>query len=96
MVKVAIGVAVPAIEAWLVCGKNLYVSKEKWIRKLKGDKVRYDRVSLKQKLYGEKPFKRKRIEVAIEEAERLAKNLELLEQKFPQGFGNLVKEIKSW
>ena len=96
MIKVAIGVAVPAIEAWLVCGKKLDVSEGKWIDKQNGKKVSYNKASLKQKIYGERSFKTKRIEIGIEEAKRLTKNLELLEEKFPQGFGNLSKEIKTW
>lgn len=94
--KIAFGVAVPSIEAWYLCGAKLDVSEDAWKRKLAGETVRYDRTSLKQKVYGEKPFKRKQIETAISEATRLAKNLELLEEKFPEGFGNLIREIKSW
>lgn len=96
MIKVAIGVAVPAIEAWLICGQNLDVSEDKWIRRLNGEKVGYDKTSLKRELYGDRPFKRKRIDKATEEAERLSENLELLEKQFPEGFGNLLKEVKSW
>lgn len=94
--KIAFGIAVPTIEAWYLCGKNLDVGERSWKDKLAGEKVRYDRTSLKRKIYGEKPFKKKRIEIAVSEATRLAQNLELLEEKFPEGFGNLFREIKSW
>lgn len=70
--------------------------RRNWIGKLKGDKAKYDRISLKQKLYGERPPKSKKIEKAKEEANRISQNLELLEQKFPQGFGNFLEDIKSW
>ncbi len=94
--KIAFGVAVPAIEAWYLCGTKLDTSEDAWKRKLTGEPVRYDRTSLKRKVYGEKPFKRKQIESAVNEAKRLAKTLESLEEKFPEGFGNLIKEIKLW
>ena len=97
MIKVAIGVAVPAIEAWFMCGKQLDPSEDKWIRKQhKGETVRYDKTSLKRKVYGERSLKNKRIEIAIQEAERLAKNLELLNEKFPNGFGSLAIETSKW
>ena len=94
--KIAFGVAVPSIEAWYLCGTKLEVSEDAWRRKLAGETVRYDRTSLKRKVYGEKPFKRKQIEIAVNEAKRLAQTLEILEEKFPEGFGNLIREIKSW
>lgn len=53
-------------------------------------------MSLKRRVYGERPFARKRAETVIKEAARLAQNIELLEEKFPEGFGNLIKEIKLW
>ena len=94
--KIAFGIAVPSIEAWYSCGTNLAVSEDAWKRKLAGETVRYDRTSLKQKVYGARPFKRKQIETATNEATRLAENLELLEEAFPEGFGNLMREIKLW
>ena len=72
------------------------VGEETWIRKLKGERVGYDRMSLKRRVYGERPFARKRAETVIKEAARLAQNIELLEEKFPEGFGNLIREIKLW
>ncbi len=96
MIKTAVGVAVPSIEAWLLCGTKLDVSEDAWKRKLAGETVRYDKTSLKRQIYGERPFKKKRIETAVNEVTRIAQNLELLEEKFPEGFGNLIREIKSW
>jgi len=96
MIKVAIGVAVPSIEAWYLCGGKLAVGEESWIRKLKGEKVGYDRMSLKTRVYGERPFAGKRAEIVFEEATRLAKNLKLLNERFPEGFGSLINEVKSW
>lgn len=94
--KIAFGIAVPTIEAWYLCGTKLDVGEKSWKDKLAGETVRYDRTSLKRKIYGERPFKKKRIEIAVSEATRISQNLELLEEKFPEGFGNLIREIKSW
>ncbi len=96
MIKTAVGVAVPSIEAWLLCGMKSDTSEDKWKRKMTGETVRYDKTSLKRNIYGERPFKQRRMETAISEATRIAQKLELLEEKFPEGFGNLVREIKSW
>lgn len=94
--KIAFGIAVPTIEAWYLCGKNLDVGERSWKDKLLGETVHYDRTSLKRRIYGERPYKKKQIEVATSEAIRISTNLELLEEKFPEGFGNLVREIRSW
>jgi hypothetical protein len=94
--KIAFGIAVPTIEAWYLCGATLAVSEDAWKRKLAGETVRYDRTSLKQKIYGDRPFKRRQIETAINEATKLAKNLAQLEQLFPDGFGSMANEIRSW
>jgi len=96
MIKVAIGVTVPSMEAWYLCEKNSAVGEAVWIRKLNGEKVGYDRVSLKKQVYGERPFARKRAEKILEEANRLAQNPEQLEKLFPEGFGNMASEIRSW
>ncbi|MCY7348261.1 MAG: RloB domain-containing protein [Pyrinomonadaceae bacterium] len=94
--KIAFGVAVPAIEAWYLCGTKIPVGEESWKRKLKGEKVGYDRTSLKEEIYGVRPFRQKQIETAIKEAKKLAQNLELLEEKFPEGFSIFANEIRSW
>ena len=94
--KIAFGVAVPAIEAWYLCGTKIPVGEESWKRKLKGEKVGYDRTTLKEKVYGVRPFRQKQIETAVAEANRLSLNLNLLEEKFPEGFGVFANEIQSW
>lgn len=95
--RVAIGVPVPAIEAWYLCGVNAHVNEATWIRKQNGEKIQYDRKSLKVELYGnDRPAIEILREKAIESAERLVEDLEQLEEFFPQGFGCLVNEIRSW
>jgi len=95
--RVAVGVPVPAIEAWYLCGVNPHVNEATWIRKQNGEKIQYDRKSLKVELYGnDRPAIEILREKAIESAERLAEDLEPLEEFFPQGFGCLIKELRGW
>lgn len=46
--KTALGLAVPAIEAWYRCGIDAHVNEVAWRRKLLGQSVGYDRRSLKK------------------------------------------------
>lgn len=95
--KVAIGVPVPAIEAWFLCGINPHVNEATWIRKQNGERIQYDRKSLKVELYGnDRPAIETLKEKAIESAERLVEDLDKLENLFPQGFGCLINEIRGW
>lgn len=99
MLKVAIGVPVPAIEAWLLFGKNPQVSEHSWIRKQNGEKLKYDRQKLKIELYGSDVISlEKKIEISLEAVQRIAEEelFEDLEKAFPQGFGSLSNEVKSW
>lgn len=97
--KVAVGVAVSAIEAWLLCGVNPHASEATWInRQVEKDFSTYnDRKRLKVELYGSEIASSKiMIERSTESAERLAANIEQLEILFPEGFGNMANEIRSW
>lgn len=95
--RVAVGVPVPAIEAWFLCGINPHVNEATWIRKQNGERISYDRKSLKVELYGnDRPAIETLKEKAIESAERLIEDLEQFEELFPQGFGCLINEIRGW
>jgi hypothetical protein len=97
ILKVAIGVPVPAIEAWYLCRINPHVNEGSWIRKQNGEKIKYDRKKLKIQLYETtRPSLELETELAIESATRLVQELAELEQFFPQGFGAFADEIKSW
>jgi hypothetical protein len=91
--KTAIGLAVPAIEAWFRCGVDTRVNEVAWSRKLQGENVRYDRQSLKLAIYGSY---RSNIDSAVEAARRVAGDLELLELLFPNGFGSLLQDVRNW
>jgi hypothetical protein len=97
--KVAIGVPVPAIEAWYLLGINPQVSSNYWLRFQNGEKIRYDRKKLKEQVYGtSRPSLELETKRALEEAIRIVENklLEGLETSFPQGFGKMADEIRNW
>ncbi len=98
-IKVAVGVPVPAIEAWYLFGRNPQLYEAAWIRKQNGETITYDRKSLKEEIYGtNRPSIELEIHRAIIEAKRIVENglLEDLEKAFPFGFGSLINEVKSW
>lgn len=97
--RVAIGVPVPAIEAWYLFGKNPQLYEATWIRKQNGEKITYNRISLKEETYGtSRPSIEMETECAVKEAKRIVENelLEELEKSFPFGFGKFADEIRSW
>jgi len=95
--KTALGLAVPAIEAWYRCGLDPHVTEFEWVRKLQGEILTYDKRSLKISAYGSDPSSNfHRTEVGKQAALRLATNLEQLEQRFPNGFGALLRDLQHW
>jgi len=96
-VKIALGLAVPAIEAWYRAGLDAHVNEVAWNRKLLGEDVSYDKRSLKKDTYGsDQPSLDMETSAAVAAAQRLTENLELLEQLFPNGFGSLLRDLRSW
>lgn len=91
--RVATGLAVPAVEAWYLCGVDPEVGEEGW----RSGRSNYDRRELKRRTYHTPrpslPLETRR---AMEEARRLAADLRLLENAFPLGFGNLAREVRPW
>lgn len=98
LLKVAVGVPVPAIEAWYLIGKNPHVSELMWIRKQNGEKITYDRRRLKEQVYGTIRPSPTLTECAVKESKRIVENnlLEVLEKSFPFGFGKFADEVRSW
>lgn len=95
--KTALGLAVPAIEAWFRCGIDPHVTEFEWDRKLRGEILTYDKRSLKLSSYGSDPSSNfQRTEIGKQAARRLAINLEQLEQRFPNGFGALLRDLRNW
>jgi hypothetical protein len=97
LIKTALGLAVPAIEAWYRCGLDPQVNESAWARKLASEKISYTRNSLKRDVYGtERPSIQVKTERAVDAAKRLASDIPLVESLFPAGFGAFVNDVRSW
>jgi hypothetical protein len=97
LLKTAIGVAVPTIEAWYHCGLDTHVNENTWGRKLLGERITYDRKSLKKSIYlTERASLSVMTQIACDAAQRLAADLDLLEAHFPIGFGCFVRDLQNW
>jgi hypothetical protein len=96
-IKVAVGLAVPAIEAWYLCGIDPHVNEATWVRKLGGERITYDKMSLKQASYGsDRAPNALKTEKATIAAQRLATRLDLLERLFPNGYGPFAQSLRNW
>jgi hypothetical protein len=92
----AIGLAVPQIEAWYLCGVPPQPSEAGWLAADSGSRHKY-KASLKLSAYGidRAPLALTKFK-AVEHATRLAGRIDLLEVNFPNGFCPLSTEIRSW
>ena len=95
--KTAVGLAVPAIEAWLLAGLDVHSTEPAWARQQQAGKRPYVRTELKERVYGVLPVPLA-VETSrmIEEATRLGQNIHLLERLFPSGFGALARDVRNW
>ncbi len=96
-IKVAVGLAIPAVEAWYLCAPGSGVSENTWSRGMESRKPPYDNNRLKRDAYGtDRPSLVLETQRAEDACLRLAGNLKLLERKFPFGFGTLAAAIRAW
>jgi len=96
-VKVAFGLAVPAMEAWYLHGLKPGVTEEAWYRGMASGKFPYTKNQLKREVYGtDRPGLSLETQRAEEACRRLVKELGRLEASFPFGFGALVRGMRSW
>jgi hypothetical protein len=97
MIRTAIGIAVPAIEAWYLCGTDPRASEAPWLQGGQSMRGARFRKELKRTLYGKdlvpSQLKQQRLK---EEALRLAQDLDMLEKFFPIGFGSLARSVRNW
>jgi len=96
--KVAVGLAVPSIEAWYRVGVDRTVTEAAWIQAHTGltPRLPYTKTSLKQAVYGtDRPPRRLSVTRAVEEAARLTTELRDLSTAFP-GFRALRDELERW
>lgn len=95
--KIAIGVAAPAIEAWMLCKSNQKISEAAWEKGLADKRDPYSKQELKRLLYGSDYSSLTLMTHKMTEAARdVVGNLELLENAFPSGFGSLARELRGW
>jgi hypothetical protein len=92
-----VGVAVPAIEAWYLCGRDETVSEAAWIAGQQKGIPPYTRRDLKWRVYGTDrpslPFETQR---ALEAVRRHHGDVRRLETDFPGGFGAFAADLRSW
>lgn len=94
---VAIGLAVPCIEAWYCCGVDPHVNEAAWKVAMQSKKFPFDCNRLKTAVYGtDRPGLGDETEHATNQARRLIQNLEHLENSFPVGFGSLANGVREW
>jgi hypothetical protein len=95
--RVAIGIATPAIEAWYAVGLDPHVNEPTWVQALASRQFPYTKASLKELVYGtERPSLQLETARATEAARRLTARLDEMTERFPHGFGPLASEIRSW
>jgi hypothetical protein len=97
--KVAVGLALPAIEAWYLVGVDHEVGEAAFRVGLSAAKThlttQHYRRQLK-KVYGtERPSIELETEVAVLETRRICQNIGAIEACFPDGFGPMAREIRS-
>lgn len=92
----AVGLAVPAMEGWYLCGREEGVTEQGWREGLEEGRLPYTRRELKEKAYGtDRPNLALTTEVGVREARRLGKDLRRLEYDFP-GFRWMANAIREW
>lgn len=90
-----IGVAVPAVEAWYLCGRDATVSEEAWIAGQQTGRPPYSRAQLKVRVYGtDRPSLPHETECAVREANRHRQDTRRLEHDFP-GFAALAADLRA-
>jgi hypothetical protein len=95
--KIAIGVAAPAIEAWWLCKTDPQITEAAWEKGLDEKRDPYSKLELKRRLYGREYNSLDWMtQKMVEAARNLENDLALLERNFPNGFGALAKELRGW
>ena len=93
----AVGLCVPAIEAWYLCGRDPAVTEEAWVLGQAAGRPPYSRRELKWRVYGtERPTLPLETRRAVQEVSRHHGDVRRLENDFPQGFGSLTRDLRNW
>ena len=65
--------------------------------KLSGERINFTKESLKVSVYGSnQPSLKDETAAAVTAAKRLAESVDQLSQLFPNGFGCLLADVRSW
>ena len=93
----AVGICVPALEAWLLCGRDTSVTEQAWLDGQRANRLPYTRRELKWKVYGtERPSLQHEMKRMVQEVSRHHGDVRRLENDFPHGFGALARDLRSW
>jgi hypothetical protein len=91
-----IGVAVPAIEGWYLCGLDAGVTEKAWVEGQAKGRLPYTRAELKLRVYGtDRPTLPHEIHCAVAAAARHRPDTRRLEFDFP-GFASLAADLRGW
>lgn len=94
--KTAFGLAVPALEAWLLCGRDPRAIEATLLLRTDAG-TRPVRIQLKRDVYGtDRPSSEIRMKRVTEEARRLVQIIDEFERLFPNGFGALASDVRNW
>lgn len=96
--SVAIGLAVPSIEAWLRFGEDPQATEASWSDVKSPGSSSPERIrAMKRKIYGtDAPNVPMMLTVGVARARQVAADLPALEAAFPIGFKPLAAELRSW
>lgn len=90
-----VGVAVPAIEAWYLCGRDDTVMEAAWVAGQESGRQPYSRAELKWRVYGtDRPSLPYETRCALREVERHRRDVRRLENDFP-GFRALAGDLRA-
>ena len=96
--KIAVGMATPVIEAWLLSGDDPHCTEARFRDDYSNRKLsRQTRLDLKIQKYGSLQTSADiRMQCTLENAHRIARDIEKLEQRFQFGFGHLRNDLAQW
>jgi hypothetical protein len=90
-----VGIAVPAIEGWYLCGRDPGVTEAAWIAGQASGRPPYTRAELKWRVYGtDRPSLFHETRCALREVERHRRDPRRLENDFP-GFAALAHDLST-
>ncbi len=90
----AVGIAVPAVEGWYLCGESPDVSEAAWVAGQASGRLPYTRPQLKWRVYGtDRPTLPHEIRCALAAVEKYRADTRRLENDFPS-FGALARDLR--